>query len=278
MTSLPSTRTAGMLYNLKSLPESSAVLFLIKKTITPFILPPGIFILPVFLISFFLVFRKRDRLALGILSVCVLLWALSTAPVANTLMWGLEADVAIPSDATGDVIILLGGGIIDGVPDLTGQAAPSQQMMGRVVAAVRLYKRLKLPIIVTGGSREEAGTIAEAPVVKRFLEDLGVPAEMIIEEDRARDTVENAQFSAAICRQKNYSRPIVLTSAYHLRRARMAFAAADMDVVLFPAYYLGSSDPKFTWMDWLPRARALYTSSMALHEYVGLLYYRIVES
>jgi uncharacterized SAM-binding protein YcdF (DUF218 family) len=210
------------------------------------------------------------------LAAAMVLWALSSAPVANTLMQGLESDYALQQDATGDVIILLGGGIIQQVPDLTGTAAPSQQMMGRVVTAVRLYQRLKLPIIVSGGAHPGDEMVAEAPVIKRFLEDLGVPAKMIIEEDRARDTAENAQYSAAICKQHNFTQPIVLTSAYHLKRAHMTFTAVGMQATFFPAYFASASDTQFDWLDWLPRASALYTSSAALHEYFGMLYYRVI--
>ncbi len=252
----------------------SDLVFAVKKVITPFVLPPGIFILLMLLVSMGLLRRKQLRLGLVNLTVGLSLWALSTAPLANRLMQGLEADFSMPVNPSGDVIILLGGGVIDHVPDLTGTAAPSPRTMGRVVAAVRLYQRLGLPIIVSGGGGAEDGALAEAPVAKRFLQDLGVPANMIIEEDRARDTLENARFSAAICRQHGFSRPIVLTSAYHLKRAGMAFEVVGMPVTLFPAYFASVADPPITWREWLPQASALYTSSSALHEYLGLLYYR----
>lgn len=251
-------------------------MFAAKKVIASFLLPPGIFILLIVLVSMGLIYRKRGRLGLVNLAVGLSLWALSTAPLANTLMQGLEADVPMPAAPAGDVIIVLGGGIIDHVPDLTGTAVPSPRTMGRVVAAVRLYQRLRLPIIVSGGGGAEDGAVAEAPVVKRFLQDLGVPASMIILEDRARDTQENARFSAVICRRHGFTRPIVLTSAYHLKRARRAFEAVGLPAVLFPAYFASSADRPVTWRDWLPQAKALFTASSALHEYLGLLYYRLV--
>ena len=159
-----------------------------------------------------------------------------------------------------------------------GTAAPSPLMMGRIVTAVRLYQRLGLPIIVTGGRVFDDGTVAEAPVVKRFLMDLGVPANIIIEEDRARDTVQNARLTAAICREQGFSRPILLTAAYHLKRAGMAFDAAGMQVTPFPAYFLGSRNIPYRWRHLLPRADALYTSANAIHEYMGIFYYQLFES
>ena len=251
-------------------------MFALKKIITPFILPPGIFILAIALVSFRMFYRNRWKLGLVNLTVGLMLWALSAFPVANFLIQGLETDFPIPANPSGDVIILLGGGIIDRVPDLTGTAVPSPLMMGRVITAVRLYQRLRLPIIVTGGQGFHDGAVAEASVVKRFLVDLGVPGHIITEEDRARDTAQNARLTAAICRQQGFSKPILLTAAYHLKRARMAFDAAGMKVTPFPAYFLGSRNIPYTWNHILPRAGDLYTSANALHEYIGILYCRIL--
>ncbi|BBO84326.1 hypothetical protein DSCO28_48920 [Desulfosarcina ovata subsp. sediminis] len=253
------------------------MMFILKKVIAPFILPPGIFILMIVGMGLVLTFSRRWRIGLINLAIGLSLWALCLGPVANFLMRGLEAEFSIPSDPIGDVVILLGGGIVDRVPDLTGRSAPSPMMMGRVVTAARLYQRLKLPVIVSGGRLFDDGGAVEAPVIKRFLVDLGIPEKMIITEDRAQDTAQNARLTAAICHQHGYRQPILLTAAYHLKRARMAFESAGMAVTPFPAYFLGARDVPHTWRQWLPHAGTLYISASALHEYVGILYYRMVE-
>jgi uncharacterized SAM-binding protein YcdF (DUF218 family) len=257
--------------------EKTPLMFALKKMVSPFLLPPGLFILAIVLVSFLMAYRQRWRLALLNLTVGLMLYVLSIAPAANFLIQGLESDFSIPENPSGDVIILLGGGIIEGVPDLSGTAAPSPLMMGRIVTAVRLYQRLGLPIIVTGGKGSGKGDVAEAPVVGRFLVDLGVPENSIILEDRARDTAQNARLTAAVCRQHGFSRPILLTAAYHLKRAGMAFDAAGMTFTPFPAYFLGARNNPNEWRDLLPRAGALFASANALHEYIGILYYRMVE-
>ena len=250
-------------------------MFTLKKTITAFILPPGIFILAIVLVSSVMVYRKRWKLGLVNLIVGLMLWALSTIPMANFLIHGLESDYSIPVNPAGDVIILLGGGMIEGVPDLTGTSAPSPSTMGRIVSAVRLYKRLDVPIIVSGGRTYDDADSAGATIAKRFLMDLGVPDHLITVEDRARDTAQNARLTAAICRQQGFSKPILLTAAYHLKRARMAFDAAGMQVTVFPACFLGSRNIPYTWRHLLPQAGALQTSTHALHEYIGIFYYRM---
>jgi uncharacterized SAM-binding protein YcdF (DUF218 family) len=252
-------------------------MFALKKTITPFILPPGIFILAIVFIALLMIYRKRWKLGLANLMVGMMLWALSTVPVATFLIHGLELDHPIPSNLSGDVIILLGGGMIQGVPDLTGTSVPSPSMMSRIVTAVRLFQRLGLPLIVTGGRVNDDADSAVATVIKRFLVDLEVPEKLITVEYRARDTAQNARLTAAICRQRGFSKPILLTAAYHLKRARMAFDAAGMHVTPFPAYFSGSRNIPYTWRHLLPRAASLCTSTDALHEYMGILYYRMFE-
>ena len=251
-------------------------MFALKKTIAPFILPPGVFVLAILLVSLAMVYRKRWKLGLANLIVGLMLWALSTVPLANFLIQGLESEYSIPANPSGDVIILLGGGMIEGVPDLTGRSAPSPSTMGRIITAVRLYRRLGLPIIVTGGRAYDDADSAVATIAKRFLIDLGVPEKMIMVEDRARDTAQNARLTAAICGQQGFSKPILLTAAYHLKRSQMAFDAAGMRVTPFPAYFMGSRNVPFTWRHLLPRAGTLHSSADALHEYIGIFYYRMV--
>lgn len=253
------------------------MMFTLKKIVAPWLLPPGIFILLLLIVGVALTFSRRWRIGLFNLALGLALWAVSTVPVSNLLIQGLESGYSIPKNPSADVIILLGGGVIQRVPDLSGTAAPSSSTLGRIVAAVRLYQRLRLPIIVTGGRVYGDADTAIATIAKRFLMELGVPDNQIIVEDRAQDTAQNARLTAAICRQHGFSKPILLTTAYHLKRSLMAFDAAGLQVIPFPAYFQGSTRSHYSWRHVLPRAGALYTSASALHEYWGMLYYRLVE-
>ncbi|MBW1803888.1 MAG: YdcF family protein, partial [Deltaproteobacteria bacterium] len=57
--------------------------------------------------------------------IALLMWSLSITPTQDVVLRGLEAGFSIPMEARGDVIILLGGGIYDGVPDFSGIGRPS---------------------------------------------------------------------------------------------------------------------------------------------------------
>ena len=248
-------------------------MFAFKKLITPFLLPPGIFI--AVLIFSGLLFLRKSRKA-GILNILIgiSLWLFSIGPVSDTLIKGLENDLAMPADPRGDVIILLGGGVYDGVSDLTGVGAPSEDTLARIVTAVRLQKRLRVPVIVSGGT-VFPWKKAEAPVDRRFLMDLGVPADKILMEDKSRDTLENARYVKEICEKRLFRSPILITSAYHIKRAVLSFREFNMDVTPVPSNFK-AWDRKYGWADYLPGD--LRGSMIACREYVGLLYHKLVSS
>jgi uncharacterized SAM-binding protein YcdF (DUF218 family) len=138
-----------------------------------------------------------------------------------------------------------------------------------MVTAVRLQKRLKIPIIVSGGTvfKHIKG---EAPIVKRFLVDLGVPSHMIIPENKSRDTRENARFSADICVRSGYTRPLLVTSAFHMKRAVRSFQMAGIEVSPVPANFKSWPNRRYGWHDYLPGR--LKDASMATREYLALLF------
>jgi uncharacterized SAM-binding protein YcdF (DUF218 family) len=245
-------------------------MFAFKKLVAPFLLPPGIFILILTVSGIFLL-KKSRKAGFLCIGVGVSLWLLSVSPVSNALMGGLESGLTIPANPRGDVIILLGGGIYEGVQDLTGIGAPSGDTLARIVTAVRLQKRLHIPVIVSGGA-VFPWTTAEALVDRRFLTDLGVPGDKILVDDKSRDTFENARYVRKVCEERHFSAPLLVTSAYHMRRALLMFSLFNMKVTPVPAgFRTGKS--KYGWADYLPGD--LRDSMVACREYLGLLYYRV---
>ena len=209
------------------------------------------------------------------LGIGLLIWLFSLNPFANFLTGGLESKFNIPRDLKGDVIILLGGGIIDKVPDLSGYGIPSDDMLGRIISAVRLQKKLQVPIIVSGGKVYKRGS-AEANIVRRFLVDLGVAESCLIVEDKSRNTYENANYTREICSRYHFEKPVLITSGYHLRRSLISFEKVGMDVIPFPANFKSKSFNDYSWYDYLPASGSLALTAKALHEYTGILYYRLL--
>lgn len=246
----------------------------IKKIIAAFLLPPGCLILLLAGCAIFQIKRRRAVIALCFILPALLLWVLSSTYVSELLFASLEQGLSIPAHPRGDVIVLLGGGLHDRVPDLSGSGAPSENMLPRVVTAVRLQRRLGVPVLISGGSAY-GNRSPEAPVVRRFMIDLGVPSDRILIEDKSRDTIENARFSRNILAQKGFKKPLLVTSAYHMRRSIEAFRKAGIEVTPVPSSFHTVPGRAPVWADWFPDSGALESTSTALREHLGLIYYAL---
>lgn len=72
-------------------------------------------------------------------------------------------------------------------------------------------------------------------------------------------------------------RIILVTSAFHMPRARMLFERQGFEVEPFPVDFQNSDRPKITILSFVPSAQALTKSEMAMREGVGMLYYSIIK-
>ncbi len=252
-------------------------MFAFKKILTAFLLPPGVVVVLLLVTGVaFLWMKKRGTAGFINLLLGALLWAASISPVSDFLVQGLEAGFDNPTAITGDVILLLGGGTIDEAVDMTGKGFPSDDMLARIITAVRLQRRLDIPVLITSG-KVFPEKMAGAAIVKRLMMDLGVPGDRIFLEEKSRDTAENARYSITICRERGWKDPILLTSSIHLNRSVMLFERYGLKTKPFPAYLVDAAVAPDHWSDFLPHAYALADTAAALHEYLGICYYRFIE-
>lgn len=248
---------------------------MLKFTVTSLVLPPGLFVVLLCGLSLRLFRRREAWSGFVALLIAAALWAASTGPVSDRLLAGLESAAPIPADPSDGTIVLLGGGVAPGAPDHGGPGTPTAEMTARLVAAARLQKRTGLPLVVTGGSPFPGGA-PEAPVVRRFLVDLGVPARKIAVEPESRDTAENAAFTVRLMARDGLPRrAILVTSAFHMRRARFLFEREGVEVLPYPAAFRTWPGKACAWFDWLPSAGGLQGSVLALKEYMGFEWYRL---
>lgn len=247
-------------------------MFLFKKMLTPFLLPQGIFVIALITSGIWFLLKKSRAAGIFNIILGIALWLVSTVPVGDALMRGLESNLELPTAPRGDVIIILGGGIHSEVKDLTGEGVPSEDMLARIVTAVRLQKKLDIPVIISSGM-VFPWEKSEAIIGKRFLVDLGVPASKIIVEDKSRDTIENARYSKELCEQYRFKKPLLVTSALHMKRAMLSFKKFSLDVTPFPVNLHKGKDRSYVWMDYIPGNQE--NAALSLREYMGLIFYRI---
>ena len=107
-----------------------------------------------------------------------------------------------------------------------------------------------------------------------LVDDFRVP--VVWTEEHSRTTWENAEYSKAILDREAIGRVYLVTHAWHMPRAVNAFKAVGLDPVPAPTGFAStSSTSEARLLLWLPSARALSDSALALHEHLGLLWYRL---
>jgi len=246
-------------------------MFIIKKILTPFLIPPGIFVALALCLAAWQC-RKNRKQAAAWAGFALLMWAAAAAPIGNMVLAGLEYSYLPPEEVKADAVVVLSAGIEEGGPGSLGVPTLSAASLERASEAARIHRRYKLPLVITGGTVFSKGP--EAPVIKEYLVSLGVPPKDIFTETRARDTWENAVFSKKLCDEKGYKKPLIVTSAYHMRRAMWSFKEAGFeDAVPYPTAYKSSKRLRFQYADLLPCSFG--PISLALHEYLGLIFYAI---
>ncbi len=100
---------------------------------------------------------------------------------------------------------------------------PRAELRERVMEGVREYRAGVAPrIIVTGGAAHNH--YVEADVMAKLAESQGVPASAILEENRAKDTIQNAYYSVQLMEAHGWHSAEVISSHSHLPRASLIFA------------------------------------------------------
>lgn len=167
-----------------------------------------------------------------------------------------------------EAIIVLGGGV---GAHAECHAPELYSGTDRLWQGARLYNAKKsrvagLKVYCTGGGCEYAAI--------PFLTDLGVPREAIWFSEEPRNTEEESKL---IKKQLSGDRPRIylVTSAWHMARAKMLFDRAGFEVIPVPTDFEMScaGERSLEFGDFIPSADALLRNSCAVKEWIGRLGY-----
>ncbi len=245
--------------------------FLLSKTIY-FLAKPFTWIVLAFLLS---VFVKRHRQRFFWTGLGLLLF-FSNPFLSNAVMraWEVapEPIATLPIHRVG---IVLGGITTDKEPrdrvHVTGSA-------DRVLHAVQLYRQKKIKkILVSGGSgRLLKDQVPEAELLERLLLLSGIPPRDILTEAESRNTRENALNCAVLLNDRFPDEEyLLITSAYHMRRADACFQKAGLTVYPFGVDFR-SDAPKYTPDELLlPSVAAIEGWEVVVREWVGMGAYAV---
>ena len=160
------------------------------------------------------------------------------------LSWGAVARLLAPASNTSlthfDAIIVLGT-----PADSDGNPAPEQ--LARVTEAVHEYERGVAPrLIMTGGAARNH--FVEGQVMARTAQAEGIPASAILVEPEARNTLENACYSARIMKAHGWRSAEVVSSASLLPRAAIIFSSLPLEWRTHAAPPLEPDSAAYHWV------------------------------
>lgn len=92
-------------------------------------------------------------------------------------------------------------------------------------------------------------------------------------ENRAENTRDNAHLSAALLKMARIERIYLVSHAWHLPRAIPEFEREGLRVVAAGTGYGRGGGARL--FDFVPSARGLQDSFLAMHEGIGLVWYRL---
>jgi uncharacterized SAM-binding protein YcdF (DUF218 family) len=242
-----------------------------REIIATLALPPtGLIVL----IVIGLLLRGRwQRVGRGLAWVSLIALILLGMPVvSSSLLLTLETDLPVrpPVDHPPQAIIVLGSEVIRTHQEKLG-IRPGLLTLDRLRTAAALQRRTGLPILVTGGATRRDTPAVGLVMQQSLKDDFQTPARWV--ESKSFDTWENARFSADIMRAEGITSVYVVTHAWHMRRALLAFQGTGLTVTAAPTSLDDSLGPDFA--DFLPRAAGWQIGYYAVHEWVGYAWYKL---
>jgi uncharacterized SAM-binding protein YcdF (DUF218 family) len=212
------------------------------------------------------VYRGKRRLAL--VSLCVatgVLLVFSSSWTSDALAGWLEAGATTTfrEDETYDAVVVLGGFTSS---TSTPQAPEYNEAVERLLAGYDLLRRNRARYVLVTSDAQETQALANQ------LVDWGIDPARVVIEDHSRNTHENAVRSAAIIRERFWTRILLVTSALHMPRAAGCFRAAGLTFDTLAVDHLTPSRQPDESPG--PRVEALTESTRVLREGFGRLVYR----
>ena len=233
-----------------------------------------IFVLPILLVIIVILIgliknkKKLIYIAIGVLYI------LSTPIFSNNffkLVEGIEYRKPISAIDSADAIVVLSGMLE--INEVGGSTYIEWGDPDRFFGGIALFKAGKAQkLVFTGGKMPWDKTKkTEGEALKEYAISNGVPSEKIF----VTKDVENTAGEAVAVKEliSPSKRIILVTSAYHMYRAKRLFEKQGFIIIPYKVDYKTVGNSKTTLMDFLPSANNLELTETGIREIIGRLYY-----
>ena len=216
---------------------------------------------------------KRSR---WIWPALALLWLSATPWLAQPLVRAVEQDAVLLDPAAmpkADAIVLLSG-MVRTVPAAGEQLRREwQDGVDRFEGSLALWREGRAPrLLITAGRQPwDVGNDTEGHWLREQALARGVPSAAVELTPEVENTVAEALAVQALMPGGHI---LLVTSAFHMPRARAEFESAGLRVTAFPVD-LRVGLRAFSAQDLVPNAEALAQTSMALREWLGRAFYSL---
>ena len=226
----------------------------------------------IFVLLLFGILRKK---ILPSLLALLLLTLLSLPLVSNQLIKSLERNYSVisPNELdTADTVVVLSG-MLQTIKQDSMIHYEFSEAVDRIFAGINLLKMGKAQkIILTRGKLPWSKGDSEGDYLAEFVQSQGIDPNRILLTEIVQNTNDEAK---AISRMlpKN-SEVILVTSAFHMPRAKKVFQNQNLKIIPY-AVDFRSSAKYIDILDFLPQANAFKNSSFYFREIIGRLYYSL---
>jgi uncharacterized SAM-binding protein YcdF (DUF218 family) len=245
---------------------------MLRRALETLTLPPASALLLVLLGS---ILRRRWRRSGRALQVAgiVWLWLAATPAFAGMLLGTLQTCPPLPTNGqlpAAQAIVVLSAEA-DVHAGEYGHPVIGPMTMQRLRYGIALHRRTNLPLLMSGGVPARGSPSLAALMADAAAAEFGVTVRW--REEGSATTADNARMSALVLQAVGVRTVLLVSSAWHLPRAKAAFERAGLNVVPAPtAFRHPPADPL---ANWLPTWHAVRDTSLALHEWCGRAWYAV---
>ncbi len=201
-------------------------------------------------------------------------WIIAVFPLGDLVLSPLEATYPTDPEVRKVAgIVVLGGGESDTQSNVWSQPNTDDAGDRFIIALSLAHEHPKAIVLFTGGSGRLMAGVSGAEIAQDIFIGAGLDKSRLILEGTSRNTAENATMSLELVPDNLEGEWILVTSAFHMRRAVASFCAAGWrNIVPWPTdYRTGGFVDRIGWNF----ALNLNELNVGVREWIGLAAYSL---